>query len=124
MKKSLTSLIVLIILIILCIIGIATLKTNAEILSVFVSIFNTIDKIIDLLFKVILVICGIMLVISAIIALIGCSKLGATSTNPQARAELLQKMAFTPTIIFQIFVFAVAIKVIFEIVIAILVRFI
>lgn len=72
----------------------------------FVNILNITDKIVDVIFKGLLIICGILLVISAIIGLIGFSKLGATATSPQERAKLLQKMVFTPTITVEIFIFA------------------
>lgn len=110
--------------IIFAIICIAILKTNPNILELVVNMLNILDKYVDLAFKGLLILCGILLIISVIIALIYFPKLRNATCNPTARAELLQKMVFNPIIIFQVFIFAVAIKVIFEIIIALLVHFI
>lgn len=87
--KLVKTVIITLIFIIFAILGISLLKTNPDALAMFVNILNITDKIVDVIFKGLLIICGILLVISAIIGLIGFSKLGATATNPQERAKLL-----------------------------------
>lgn len=121
--KLVKTVIVTLIFIIFAILGISLLKTNPDALAMFVNILNTIDKIVDVIFKGLLIISAIAFVISLVICFKNFLKLGQTATNPQERVKVLTNMYSGFKVTLKIFVFAVAIKAIFEIIIAILVHF-
>lgn len=106
--------------------GVSVLRTNPNTLEMFVNILNSIDKVVNFIFKGLLILGAVSIPFAIIIFIKNFMKLGSPECgiNPAMRANVLTKMysGFIKTAI--IFGTAVCIKVVFSVIIWILVKLI
>ena len=113
MKTLIKSIVTWFIFIIAFAVLVSLLKSNEQALTTFVGLVNSINNIVGFIFKGFLILFGIALVINIKPLINNFLKLGETTTNPQARVEVISNIVQSVLIPFSILGIGIALKLTF-----------